>query len=213
MAFETTLQPLGLLPLLGGCTAAYLASSLLMKNTIMTEKIARRGVNVPSEYSADYLEQILVRDVIENPVVTLRADQTIKQVQEWVRAKSEGSTHQGFPVLDERGYLLGVVTRRNFLHSDLPPDTMIGEFITRPPTCVYDDCTLREAADHMVNHDVGRLPVISRKTPGKLLGIITRSDVLGGHRKRLEGANIESQEIDLPRNIWRGMKKIKSKVG
>jgi chloride channel protein, CIC family len=49
-AFETTLQPFGLLPLLGGCTAAYLVSCLLMRNTIMTEKIARRGVSVPVEY-------------------------------------------------------------------------------------------------------------------------------------------------------------------
>ena len=56
-AFETTLQPLGLLPLLGGCTAAYLVSCLLMQHTIMTEKIARRGVRVPAEYSADFLDQ------------------------------------------------------------------------------------------------------------------------------------------------------------
>jgi chloride channel protein, CIC family len=52
-AFETTRQPIGLLPLLGGCSAAFLISCLLMKNSIMTEKIARRGVQVPSEYSAD----------------------------------------------------------------------------------------------------------------------------------------------------------------
>jgi H+/Cl- antiporter ClcA len=51
-AFETTLQPLGLLPLLGGCAAAYLVSSLLMRNTIMTEKLARRGVKVPEDYIA-----------------------------------------------------------------------------------------------------------------------------------------------------------------
>jgi H+/Cl- antiporter ClcA len=51
-AFETTLQPMGLLPLLGGCTAAHLVSCLLMPNTIMTEKIARRGVKVPAEYVA-----------------------------------------------------------------------------------------------------------------------------------------------------------------
>ena len=56
-AFETTLQPLGLLPLLGGCTAAFLVSCLLMRNTIMTEKIARRGVRVPAEYSADFLDR------------------------------------------------------------------------------------------------------------------------------------------------------------
>ena len=57
-AFETTLQPLGLLPLLGGCTAAFLVSALLMRNTIMTEKIARRGVRVPGEYEADFLDRM-----------------------------------------------------------------------------------------------------------------------------------------------------------
>ncbi len=43
-AFETTLQPLGLLPLLGGCAASYLISMLLMRNSLMTEKISRRGI-------------------------------------------------------------------------------------------------------------------------------------------------------------------------
>jgi chloride channel protein, CIC family len=51
-AFETTLQPMGLLPLLGGCTVSYLVSALLMHNSIMTEKLARRGVHVPAEYLA-----------------------------------------------------------------------------------------------------------------------------------------------------------------
>jgi CIC family chloride channel protein len=55
-AFETTLQPLGLLPLLAGCAAAYLVSSLLMRNTIMTEKIERRGVKVPTDYSAEFMQ-------------------------------------------------------------------------------------------------------------------------------------------------------------
>ncbi|MCC6144167.1 MAG: chloride channel protein, partial [Candidatus Hydrogenedentes bacterium] len=59
-AFETTQQPQGLIPLLGACAAAYLVSGLLMRNTIMTEKIVRRGLRVPSEYSADYLDRIEV---------------------------------------------------------------------------------------------------------------------------------------------------------
>jgi CIC family chloride channel protein len=70
-AFETTLQPLGLLPLLGGCTAGYLVSALLMRNTIMTEKLARRGVRVPSEYAADYLDRVHVRDVFSDDLTAL----------------------------------------------------------------------------------------------------------------------------------------------
>jgi H+/Cl- antiporter ClcA/CBS domain-containing protein len=184
MAFETTLQPLGLLPLLGGCSAAYLVSNLFMKNTIMTEKIVRRGVHVPSEYSADYLELVQVNEVITTPAITFTEDQTVGQLVDWVAAKAEGSTHQGYPVVDASGNIRGVVTRRDFLNTDLPPNTKVSELIKRPPTCVYDDSTLREAADHMVNHDVGRLPVLSRNDR-KLLGIITRSDILAAHKGRL----------------------------
>jgi H+/Cl- antiporter ClcA len=57
-AFETTRQPIGLLPLLGGCTAAFIISSLMMRYTIMTEKLARRGTHVPTEYIAASSEEI-----------------------------------------------------------------------------------------------------------------------------------------------------------
>src|SRR5207302_850036 len=79
-AFETTLQPLALLPLTAGCTAAFLVSALLMKHTIMTEKIARRGIRVPVDYAADFLEQILVSEAASYQVVSLRADQTLGEV-------------------------------------------------------------------------------------------------------------------------------------
>ena len=110
-AFETTLQPLGLLPLLGGCTASFLMSCLLMRNTIMTEKIARRGVRVPAEYHADFLDQVLVREVASRNVVALLTDQTLDEVRAWIHSGSGGTKHQGFPVLDSNSKLLaGVVT-------------------------------------------------------------------------------------------------------
>src|SRR3546814_8003859 len=87
-AFETTRQPACLLPLLGGCTAAYLISALLMRNTIMTEKIARRGVRVPSEYAADYLERVSVGAVCSRDVATLQTTQTLAEVRSWLREES-----------------------------------------------------------------------------------------------------------------------------
>ncbi len=170
-AFETTLQPLGLLPLLGGCTAGYLVSALLMRNTIMTEKLARRGVRVPAEYAADPLDLIPVASACSSDVVTLRADQTLDE------ARRIQTSHQGFPVIDEAGNLIGVVTRRSFLN-DLPGHTRIGTLITRPPAVVFLDNSLRDAADHMVREDIGRLPVVSREDPRRIVGIITRSDLL-----------------------------------
>ncbi|HSV14141.1 MAG TPA: chloride channel protein, partial [Tepidisphaeraceae bacterium] len=197
-AFETTLQPLGMLPLLGGCTAAFFASCVLMPNTIMTEKIARRGVRVPAEYEADYLHGIAVSEVVSPDIVTLPADWTVQRVREWIDSAIDGAAHQGYPVVDERGHLVGVLTRRNLLDPATPRDRKLAELIHRPPVVVYPDVSLREAADHMVNHDIGRLPVIDRAT-AKVIGMITRSDVLGAHGRRLRDAQQAPQSIHVPR--------------
>ena len=109
-AFETTRQPMGLLPLLAGCTGAYLVSCLLMQNTIMTEKIVRRGQRVPSEYAADFLETVLVRDAMEKKVITVSATDRVEAVRRWLASEDEAGRHQGYPVVHD-GRLVGVVTR------------------------------------------------------------------------------------------------------
>ncbi len=199
-AFETTLQPLGLLPLLGGCSASFLVSCLLMPNTIMTEKIARRGVRVPAEYSADFLDQVLVRDMMSKGVVSLKGEDEVGKVRQWLDSGIAGSAHQGFPVVNGDGHLLGVVTRRDLLNKqEFGGDKRVAELVRRPPVIVYGDLTLRAAADHMVNHDIGRLPVIDRSNGApKLVGVITRSDLLRAHRKRLEA----SQQAATHLRLW-----------
>lgn len=194
-AFETTQQPVGLMPLLGGCTAAYLVSSLLMKNTIMTEKIARRGVRVPSEYSADFLEQVLVRDAASHPVATLQAEHTLQQVRAWLGSGAPEAQHQGYPVLNERGQIIGVVTRRNLLDGAAPDTQLVRESIHRAPVVIGGHRSLRAAADHMVREGVGRLLVVSDEAAPQLSGILTRGDLLSAHGRRL------SEKHDATRNI------------
>ncbi len=177
-AFETTLQPLGLLPLLGGCATSYLVSSLLMRNSLMTEKMARRGIKAPTEYVADVLTQILVRDVASRGVVTLRATDTVAKTREWLATNAKGTTHQGFPILDLNQTLVGVLTRRDLLEPNVSENQTLENLIRRSPKFVYEDCTVRQAADHMVNHGIGRLPVVRRGTPPKVIGMVSRSDVL-----------------------------------
>jgi H+/Cl- antiporter ClcA len=183
-AFETTLQPLGLLPLLGGCSAAFLVSSLLMRHSIMTERIARRGIRVPGEYAADFLETVLVREVLSRQVVTLRGSDSLASVRQWLESGAPEAAHQGYPVLDDQGNLAGVVTRRDLWNRAVTGDRKLGELV-RPPIIIFDDSTLREAADHMIHFNVGRLPVMSRMEPQQLVGLITRADLLSADRRRL----------------------------
>jgi H+/Cl- antiporter ClcA len=188
-AFETTRQPTGLLPLLGGCTTAYLVSAMLMRHSLMTEKIARRGARVVTDYVADFLDQMVVSDVAAAPVVVLRADDTVDHVRRWVATHAEGSAHQGFPVVDDEDRLVGVITRRDLFDGSVTAATVRG-IVKRPAAIVFDDSSLRDAADHMVRENVGRLPVVARDDPDRVIGIVTRSDVIAAHARRLEGERV-----------------------
>jgi CBS domain-containing protein len=91
--------------------------------------------------------------------------------------------------------LRGVLTRRNLLDPATDGQRRLGELIGRSPAAVFEDSSLREAADHMVREDVGRLPVIDRS--GALVGIVTRGDLLAAHRARL------SADDEPEPGIWR----------
>lgn len=205
-AFETTMQPVGLLPLLGGCAAAYLTSSLLMRNSLMTEKIERRGIRTPNEYVADLLDQFYVRNIASKSLVSLRAEQTVASAREWIASGAEGTSHQGFPVLNERGVLVGVLTRRDLVNSTASGDRALSAIIGRSPKFVYDDCTVRQAAEHLVNHQIGRLPVVRRGAPGEaaeVVGMVTRSDVLSVFQRQVDDAERQAPSIRWGRAVAR----------
>jgi chloride channel protein, CIC family len=184
--FEITRQPFGLLPLLAGGTAAYYVSLLINRNSIMTEKLARRGANVRVEYSADYLAQRLVRETALRDVVTLRAWDSLGEVRGWLASGAPGSSHQGYPVVDESESLVGVLTRRDLIGSTEDDSTPLLALVRRVPVVVFTDNSLRDAADQMVRAGVGRLPVVERAAPRRVVGIVSRSDLLSAHADRLD---------------------------
>jgi CBS domain-containing protein len=202
-AFETTGQPAGLLPLLGGCVAAYLVSALIMRNTIMTEKIARRGVRVPSEYAADHLQLVSVGEACSRDVVSLKTSDELGAIRHWMASGRAEAQHQGFPVVDDNGRVRGVVTRRDLLDPSHPNIRRIGDMLTRPPVVVQEGHSLREAADHMVENDIGRLVVVGADEPHPLLGILTRGDLLSAHARRLKEAHQASRHIRLRESLRR----------
>ncbi len=152
-AFEATLQPFSLLPLLGGCAASYLAATLLMETSLMTEKIVRRGVATTHEYAADLLAQVTVREIAGHPVIILHDSQTVANVRQWFAEGAEESKHAGFPVLDTAGNLVGVLMRHEILDRQLADTTKLKDLLRRLPKFVYDDCTVRQAVDHMARHE------------------------------------------------------------
>ncbi|MFN2602876.1 MAG: chloride channel protein [Gemmatimonadaceae bacterium] len=185
-AFETTRQPLGLLPLLGGCSAAYLVSLLMSRSSIMTEKLGRRGIRVRTEYTVDHLSNLPVKEVASSEVVALNAADPLGRVRLWLASGAGGATHQGFPVLDDDRRLVGVLTRRDIVEPSIADWVRVEALIRRAPAVAFEDNSVREAADHMVMQQVGRLPVVTREDPHVVVGMISRSDLLSAHRSRLK---------------------------
>ncbi len=183
-AFETTMQPAAILPLLACCSASYLVSILLMKQTIMTEKIARRGIRVPHEYEADHLNQMTVGQFATRNVVSIYSEDVLMKVREWL-TKEEIRFHT-FPVIDAESKLTGIVTKKGLLSLDQNEEEQIKNMITKPLVVLLENDTIREAADLMAEHDLNSIPVVEYLNSMNLIGIISRNDILRARKQKID---------------------------
>ena len=101
----------------------------------------------------------------------------------WPASGGPGTSHQGFPILDGVGHLVGVLTQRDL--RDAPETTRLESLVRGPAVTIFDDCTLRQAADLMASERLGRIPVVTRSNPRVAIGILTRSDLVQAHVRRL----------------------------
>jgi H+/Cl- antiporter ClcA len=179
-ALELTHDVNALPPLLTASTVAYAFTVLVMKRSILTEKVARRGYHLSREYSVDPLELLSVAEVMTAKVVSVAPDAAARRVRENYFDKTHRK-HQGYPVIDRNGTLVGMITRANFLEQPVSAsiDSLtIAEIMRRDLVVAYPEESCRTAAERMAQFDVGRLPVVSVAQPTRLLGIVTRSDLL-----------------------------------
>jgi CBS domain-containing protein len=123
-----------------------------------------------------------VSRAITPKLTLLSTDDTLYAVREKLGSGLPGWTHQGYPVVDPAGNLAGVLTLRDLHNPVKIASQRVGDLLIRPPLSIYPDATLRDAANMMIRHDVGRLVVVDPSAPLKPIGIITRSDLLRAQR-------------------------------
>jgi len=177
-ALELTHDIESLPPLLIAAVMAYGFTVLVMKRSILTEKVARRGYDIFREYSVDPLETFRVSEAMTEAVLTIPGSLPASEIYD--RYFSSSQKHRGFPVVDETDRLLGILTISDVMEMSLsePDQTLTAKDLLRnDPIVAYSHETCREAAERMAASGIGRLPVLSEETR-KLIGIITRSDLL-----------------------------------
>jgi len=178
-AFETTLQPHGLLPLLGACTASYFISFFFMKNSIMTEKIKRRGIPTPDSYEPDILQQISIAAVMNRQPNLLSASNTIKDAREWIKdiAAQQGQT-TAFVVVDDNNKLLGAVKRKDLFNKTYDDNTPVTALILHPVAFLLPENRLSDAVHLMYKENIDVVAVIQ---DGEVVGTVSHTEVFTGY--------------------------------
>jgi H+/Cl- antiporter ClcA/predicted transcriptional regulator len=197
-ALELTHDIQALPALLVASCVAYGFTVLVMKRSILTEKVARRGFHVSREYAVDPLERVSVGEVMTTDVITIPARTPVSEMLRDYFLVASGKAHQAYPVVDAEGKLLGVITRRNLLEDWVEvalnkesegqsTDFIIAyDLIHREPITILPWESCRTAAERMAANNVGRLPVVSPEAPDRVIGMITRSDLLKPRARSVE---------------------------
>jgi H+/Cl- antiporter ClcA/CBS domain-containing protein len=180
---------LNVLPgLLVSCIAAHAFTVLVLRRSILTEKIARRGYHLTREYTVDLLSIVRVGEVMDRNAPTIVATTTLAELSDRIaRADPVLARRQGTMIVDADGRLCGVVTRGDLLRAiDGDPTRTVLEVGSRDLVVTYPDEILHDAVARMLEHDVGRLPVVSRSNERELLGYLGRSSLLSARLRFID---------------------------
>ena len=176
-ALESTQQIHCVVPIVAGVSLAYFASCVMMRTTIMTEKLVRRGVKVAGEYDVDPLSHALVGEIASRELRTIDADAKIGD------ALARLDRHQAYPVV-HHGKLVGVVTTRELMKA--PPEERVADIVTRPPVVARAWETARAAVERMAKEGVGRIVLVEDDDASHAIGIATRSDFIAAFAKQVK---------------------------
>jgi len=176
-----------LLPLLVASVIAHLFTVLVLKRSILTEKVARRGYHLSREYAVDPLEILFARDAMRTNLVAFPAESTLEHVQGIMSTNHSPRGQYLYPVVDQDQRLKGVITRndlRKWLEEPHPANETLGEVVTEP-VIAYPDEPLRVVVYRMAETGFTRFPVVDRGGERKLAGMIGLQDLLSARTRNL----------------------------
>jgi H+/Cl- antiporter ClcA len=178
-----------LLPLLIAVSIAHGFTVLVLKRSILTEKVARRGFHLSREYAIDPLEILFTREVMRTSIAALPLQVPKERVLTRVRGDQPGVRQRLYPVVGESGSLEGVVTRfdlRRLAERSASADLGLDPILRRHPTVAHPDEPLRVVVHRMAETGLTSFPVVERGPGGRLAGMIALEDLLAARVRNLE---------------------------
>jgi H+/Cl- antiporter ClcA/CBS domain-containing protein len=194
-AFEITRDYNSVLPLmLVAVIADGIAMLLMPTSSIMTEKLARRGLRVHQDYEADALTQATVGETMEKDPPVIRASMKIGELAERIANHDPAvARYEALLIMDDGGKLSGIITRGDILRAlDKDPSGAMTalEAGCRNLVVTYPDELVSEAALKLLNHNIGRMPVVDRADQRKVVGYLNRSTILVARMRRFQDEHV-----------------------
>jgi CBS domain-containing protein len=189
--------------LLGGSVAALGVTVLLLRRSILTEKLARRGQHIAREYSVDLLELTRVADVMDTDAPLVPAEMTVAELSTRLAdGNSTWARRQGTLILDKENKLVGIITRGDILaalrNNPAGATTVLAAGTKQEMLITHPDEPLHDAIARMLKHNVGRLPVVERNDPKKVIGYLGRASILAARARLYEEEEVRGRGPILP---------------
>ncbi len=183
IVYEMTQDYRMVLPLMLACAVSVATAQAIYRFSIYNLKLVRRGIHLDLARDTALLSEITVEQAMTSEIISVRPDQTVREILPLF----EETKHHGFPVVDQEGRLHGIVTigdiRRALAQGKL--DVPVTEIATHDVIVAYPDETLNDALLKLGLRDLGRLPVVDRQDPSRIVGLITRKNILSAYNRAL----------------------------
>ena len=181
--FEMTRDYAIILPLMLAVVIGTLIAYRLSRDSIYTLKLRRRGISLHPQEEIDLLEKVNVEEVMTHNFPTVAPEMTLAQLAD----RFAKSKHHGFPVVDKQGNLKGIVTLAD-VEAKLSSKNLeltVADIATTQLITAYPDETLHDVVHRLGSNEVGRIPVVDRKAPSHLIGVLRRYDIVKAYAKAI----------------------------
>ncbi|MFQ5560107.1 MAG: CBS domain-containing protein, partial [Nitrospinota bacterium] len=192
--FEMTGDYKIILPLMITCIVSTYMVRIILKESIYSLKLKRRGIDIDKNTGIDLMEVLKVSDATIKEVIVVNESSTVRKAG----LKSKSSRHRGFPIVNDAGELTGIISYKdinNALSTDRA-EVSVKEVMTTDVITCYADETLRAAIEKLGKKNIGRMPVVDSDDPTKLIGLISRKSILKSFKKELQARGDSNRSED-----------------
>ncbi len=196
LLFEMTRDYHIILPLMFSTVISLIISEAMSRDSIYTLELKKHGVWLWPKEHVDVTQTVLVEEIMSPAKDVVPEDMPATELEHYL----ERTKHHGVPVVDREGLLVGVVSLSDVTRAMRKRGSLerlrVIDIATKNPITVYPDDYVWKALKLMSIHDIGRIPVVSRENPRKLVGIVRRQDVIKAYRLAIQRRQEEEETVD-----------------